>query len=45
VDAEHTVVATLAALAAAGELKPEAVSEAIKKYDIDTEAPSPPSLP
>jgi len=44
VDAEHTVVATLAALAAAGELKPEAVSEAIKKYDIDTEAPSPPSL-
>jgi pyruvate dehydrogenase E1 component len=45
VDAEHTVVATLSALAQAGEIKPEAVSEAIKKYDLDTEAPSPPSLP
>jgi pyruvate dehydrogenase E1 component len=45
VDAEHAVVATLAALAQSGEIKPEAVSEAIKKYDLDTEAPSPPSLP
>jgi pyruvate dehydrogenase E1 component len=45
VDAEHTVVATLSELARTGELKPEVVTEAIKKYDLDTEAPSPPSLP
>ncbi len=45
VDAEHTVVAVLSELARAGEIKPEAVSEAIAKYDLDTEAPSPPSLP
>ena len=45
VDAEHAVAATLSALAAAGEIKPEVVSEAIKKYDLDTEVSSPPSLP
>jgi pyruvate dehydrogenase E1 component len=45
VDAEHTVVAVLSELARAGEIKPEVVSEAIAKYDLDTEAPSPPSLP
>ncbi|MGH2692186.1 MAG: transketolase-like TK C-terminal-containing protein, partial [Actinomycetota bacterium] len=45
VDAEHTVIATLSSLASAGEIKPEAVTEAIKKYDLDTEASSPPSLP
>jgi pyruvate dehydrogenase E1 component len=45
VDAEHTVVATLSELARAGEIKPEVVSEAIAKYDLDTEAASPPSLP
>jgi pyruvate dehydrogenase E1 component len=44
VDAEHTVVATLSELARAGEIKPELVSEAIQKYDLDPEAPSPPSL-
>jgi pyruvate dehydrogenase E1 component len=45
VDAEHVVVATLSALADMGDAKPEAVSEAIKRYDIDPERPSPPSLP
>jgi pyruvate dehydrogenase E1 component len=45
VDAEHTVVATLSALADLGEVKPEAVSEAIQKYDLDPDLPSPPSLP
>jgi pyruvate dehydrogenase E1 component len=45
VDAEHVVVATLSALARMGEVKPEAVTEAIKKYEIDPERPSPPSLP
>jgi len=41
VDAEHIVVATLAALAESGEVKPEAVTEAIKTYDIDPERASP----
>jgi pyruvate dehydrogenase E1 component len=45
VDAEHVAVATLSALADLGEVKPEAVSEAIRKYDIDPDRPSPPSLP
>jgi pyruvate dehydrogenase E1 component len=45
VDAEHVTVATLAALADMGEVKPEAVDEAIKKYDIDPDRPSPPTLP
>jgi pyruvate dehydrogenase E1 component len=45
IDAEHTVVATLSALADLGEVKPEAVSEAIRKYEIDPDRPSPPSLP
>jgi pyruvate dehydrogenase E1 component len=44
VDAEHVVVATLSALADMDEVKPEAVTEAIKRYDIDPERPSPPSL-
>jgi pyruvate dehydrogenase E1 component len=35
VDAEHVVVATLAALAESGEVKPEAVSEAIERYGLD----------
>ena len=35
IDAEHIVVATLAALAEFGDVKPEAVSEAIKRYGID----------
>ncbi|MGH2655579.1 MAG: pyruvate dehydrogenase (acetyl-transferring), homodimeric type [Actinomycetota bacterium] len=45
VDAEHTVVAVLSALADLGEVKPEAVAEAIQKYGLDPDHPSPPSLP
>ncbi|MGH2663376.1 MAG: pyruvate dehydrogenase (acetyl-transferring), homodimeric type [Actinomycetota bacterium] len=45
VDAEHVAVAAMAALAEIGEVKPESVSEAITRYDIDTDRPSPPSLP
>jgi pyruvate dehydrogenase E1 component len=41
VDAEHIVVATLAALADMGEVKPETVAEAIAKYEIDPDRPSP----
>ncbi|MGH2720750.1 MAG: pyruvate dehydrogenase (acetyl-transferring), homodimeric type [Actinomycetota bacterium] len=37
VDAEHIVVATLSALADWGEVKPEAVTEAIVRYGIDPE--------
>jgi len=45
VDAEHLTVATLSALADLGEVKPEAVSEALRQYEIDPDRPSPPSLP
>ncbi|MCA1833778.1 MAG: pyruvate dehydrogenase (acetyl-transferring), homodimeric type [Actinomycetota bacterium] len=41
VDAEHIVIATLSALARAGEVKPEAVQDAIEKYEIDPERPDP----
>jgi pyruvate dehydrogenase E1 component len=41
IDAEHIVVATLAALAEFGDVKPEAVSEAIARYEIDPERISP----
>ncbi|MDQ4144673.1 MAG: pyruvate dehydrogenase (acetyl-transferring), homodimeric type [Actinomycetota bacterium] len=41
VDAEHIAVATLAALATSGEIKPEAVSEAIERYEIDPDRTSP----
>ncbi|HEX2236427.1 MAG TPA: pyruvate dehydrogenase (acetyl-transferring), homodimeric type [Actinomycetota bacterium] len=41
VDAEHVVVATLAALAKSGEVKPEEVSDAIARYDIDPDRTSP----
>ena len=41
IDAEHIVVATLSALANAGDIKPEAVTEAIERYDIDPERVSP----
>ncbi|MCU1430744.1 MAG: pyruvate dehydrogenase component, homodimeric type [Actinomycetia bacterium] len=41
VDAEHIVVAVLDALAQTGEVKAEAVAEAIRRYDIDAEAPDP----
>ena len=41
VDAEHIVVAALSALAQSGDAKPEEVSEAIKRYEIDPERRSP----
>src|SRR5262249_40903430 len=41
VDAEHTAIAVLDALAQTGDLKGEVVSEAIARYEIDTEAPPP----
>ncbi|MGH2732208.1 MAG: pyruvate dehydrogenase (acetyl-transferring), homodimeric type [Actinomycetota bacterium] len=41
VDAEHIVVATLWALARSGDVKPEAVSEAIEHYGIDPERINP----
>ncbi|HEU4480608.1 MAG TPA: hypothetical protein VFS18_01875, partial [Actinomycetota bacterium] len=40
VDAEHIVVATLAALAEFGDVKPEVVTEAIQRYEIDPERAS-----
>ncbi|MGH9186212.1 MAG: pyruvate dehydrogenase (acetyl-transferring), homodimeric type [Acidimicrobiales bacterium] len=40
-DTAHVVVATLAALAASGEVKPEAVTDAIRRYDIDPETADP----
>jgi pyruvate dehydrogenase E1 component len=40
VDAEHIVVATLAALAEFGDVKPEEVADAIGRYEIDPERPS-----
>jgi pyruvate dehydrogenase E1 component len=40
-DAPHVVVATLAALAASGEVKPEAVNDAIDRYGIDPERGDP----
>jgi pyruvate dehydrogenase E1 component len=44
IDAGHIVVATLSALAASGDVKPEAVAEAIQRYGIDPERPNPVSL-
>jgi pyruvate dehydrogenase E1 component len=41
VDAEHTAVAVLSSLSSIGEVKPEAVTEAIKSYDIDPERAAP----
>ena len=37
IDAEHIVVATLAALADSGDIKPELVTEAIARFEIDPE--------
>ena len=37
IDAEHVAVATLSALADMGEVKPETVAEAVKRYEIDPE--------
>jgi pyruvate dehydrogenase E1 component len=41
VDTGNVVVATLAALAAQGDVKPELVAEAITRYDVDPEAVDP----
>jgi pyruvate dehydrogenase E1 component len=41
VDAAHVVVATLAALATQGDVKPELVADAIGRYGIDPEAVDP----
>ena len=41
IDHEHIVVAVLSALAETGEVKPEEVSEAITRYEIDPERGSP----
>src|SRR6266511_3819728 len=40
-DAEHIVVAVLSALADMGEVKPEAVADVIKRYEIEPDRPSP----
>jgi pyruvate dehydrogenase E1 component len=40
-DAPHVVVAALSALAASGDVKPEVVTDAIGRYDIDPEAVDP----
>ena len=41
VDAPHIVVATLAALAQRGDIKPETVSDAIQRYGIDPDSADP----
>ncbi|MDQ3954415.1 MAG: pyruvate dehydrogenase (acetyl-transferring), homodimeric type, partial [Actinomycetota bacterium] len=41
VDAEHIAVATLSALAGTGEVKPEDVTEAIARYELDPDKVSP----
>jgi len=40
-DAPHVVVAVLAALAASGDVKPEAVADAIARYDLDPDTADP----
>jgi pyruvate dehydrogenase E1 component len=41
VDAAHIVIATLSSLAMQGDVKDEAVAEAIQRYGIDPEAVDP----
>jgi pyruvate dehydrogenase E1 component len=41
IDAEHIAVGVLSSLAEMGEVKPEAVAEAIKRYEIDPEGQPP----
>ena len=41
IDTGHVVAATLAALAAQGDIKPEVVTDAMARYDIDPEAVDP----
>jgi pyruvate dehydrogenase E1 component len=38
IDAPHVVIATLASLASMGEIKPEVVTDAIRRYGVDPEA-------
>jgi len=45
IDAGHVVVATLAALARRGEVKADAVADAIRRYGIDADAVDPWPLP
>ena len=40
-DSGHVVVAVLSALAQAGEVKPEVVADAIRRYEIDPDTPDP----
>ncbi|HEX2050662.1 MAG TPA: pyruvate dehydrogenase (acetyl-transferring), homodimeric type [Actinomycetota bacterium] len=41
IDAGHVVVATLAALAESGDVKPEAVTEAIERYEVEPDRTPP----
>jgi pyruvate dehydrogenase E1 component len=41
VDAEHIAVAVLSVLSELGDVKPETVADAIKRYEIDPDRPSP----
>ena len=41
VDAAHTVVAVLDALAQIGDVKGEAVADAVRRYEIETDGPPP----
>jgi pyruvate dehydrogenase E1 component len=41
IDPQHIVVATLSALAEFGDYKPEKVADAIERYQIDPDRPSP----
>ncbi len=45
VDADHIVLATLSSLADMGEVKPEKVADAIKRYGVEPDRPPPVSLP
>jgi pyruvate dehydrogenase E1 component len=40
-DAAHVVVATLAALATSGDVKPELVRDALDRYELDAERSDP----
>jgi pyruvate dehydrogenase E1 component len=40
-DGPHVVVAVLSSLAAVGDVKPEVVTDAIRRYDIDPDTPDP----
>src|SRR3546814_17850523 len=45
IDAPHVVVATLSALAERGDVKPELVVDAIKRYGLDPDSADPRLLP